>query len=73
LDAVDAEDFPAVAGASERVLDEVDAALARLASGTYGRCEVCGEEIAEARLDALPLTRSCDRHPELSDVEPTAS
>ncbi|MGH7948769.1 MAG: TraR/DksA family transcriptional regulator, partial [Candidatus Binataceae bacterium] len=27
--------------------------------GSYGVCESCGLEIAEARLDALPFTRLC--------------
>ena len=32
-------------------------ALARIADGTYGRCEVTGEPIAPERLQALPWTR----------------
>ena len=40
-------------------LTEVDEALARLADGTYGECEVCGGRIATERLDALPVTRRC--------------
>ena len=27
--------------------------------GVYGRCEFCGEKIAEARLNALPYTNTC--------------
>jgi DnaK suppressor protein len=26
---------------------------------TYGRCEKCGEEISEKRLDALPFATHC--------------
>ncbi|MBI3301298.1 MAG: TraR/DksA family transcriptional regulator [Deltaproteobacteria bacterium] len=37
----------------------IDAALGRIAEGTYGSCEGCGEEIAAARLRALPATRFC--------------
>lgn len=40
-------------------LVEVDAALARIASGTYGTCERCGAPIAEARLEARPTARTC--------------
>jgi RNA polymerase-binding transcription factor DksA len=40
-------------------LDEVDAALVRLAEGTYGRCEVCGKPIGAARLEAMPAARLC--------------
>ena len=42
-----------------RHLAEVDAALARLDAGTYGLCERCGQQIGEARLDALPAARTC--------------
>jgi DnaK suppressor protein len=37
----------------------VDAALHRLEEGTYGNCFECGEEIAEARLRALPFAMRC--------------
>jgi RNA polymerase-binding transcription factor DksA len=43
-------------------LDDVEKALARLDDGTYGRCEVCGDDIAEARLEAVPTARTCIRH-----------
>jgi RNA polymerase-binding transcription factor DksA len=38
---------------------EVDAALGRIESGTYGACERCGKSIPAARLTALPYTRYC--------------
>ncbi|MGJ0119765.1 TraR/DksA family transcriptional regulator [Williamsia sp. MIQD14] len=38
---------------------EVDAALTRLANGTYGRCLDCRGDIAEVRLEALPATGVC--------------
>ena len=40
-------------------LDALDAASARLDTGTYGVCEHCGAEIDVERLDALPGTRQC--------------
>lgn len=43
----------------EQRLAEVDAALARLAAGTYGVCTRCGEPIAPARLEARPAAREC--------------
>jgi RNA polymerase-binding transcription factor DksA len=43
-------------------LDQVDAALARIADGTYGICAVCGEAIAEGRLEARPWTPYCISH-----------
>ena len=43
-------------------LDDVVAALARLDDGTYGRCSVCGEPIAPARLEAMPSASVCIDH-----------
>ena len=43
-------------------LDEVERALAKIDVGTYGKCETCGEQIAEARLEAMPATRFCIQH-----------
>jgi DnaK suppressor protein len=40
-------------------LEEVDHALAKFDDGTYGRCESCGNMIAEARLEAMPSARFC--------------
>ena len=40
-------------------LVEIEAALARLADGTYGMCEKCGRPIPEARLLARPTARTC--------------
>jgi len=40
-------------------LGEVQAALDRLDTGRYGLCEVCGGEIAEGRLEAMPAARYC--------------
>ena len=43
-------------------LDEVERALAKFDQGKYGLCERCGEQIAEARLEAIPATRFCVNH-----------
>ena len=43
----------------ERVLAAIDAALARIQAGMYGRCERCGEEIEEQRLEAIPYATLC--------------
>jgi DnaK suppressor protein len=40
-------------------LQAIDEALSRVDDGTYGICESCESEIAEARLQALPFTRVC--------------
>jgi DnaK suppressor protein len=49
----------ALAGSLRDQLDDVDRALAKLDDGTYGQCENCGQEIGEARLEAMPATRYC--------------
>jgi DnaK suppressor protein len=40
---------------------EIDAAMARLDAGTYGRCEGCGSPIGDGRLEARPVARTCIR------------
>jgi RNA polymerase-binding protein DksA len=52
---------------SEHVLTEIDAALKRIADGTYGQCTNCGTQIPEERLEARPyatLCIECQRHRE---------
>jgi RNA polymerase-binding transcription factor DksA len=43
-------------------LEEVDHALAKFDAGTFGLCEVCGRQIGDARLEAMPATRFCIDH-----------
>jgi DnaK suppressor protein len=43
-------------------LADIDAALERVAAGTYGRCVVCGAPIPEARLQARPFAATCLAH-----------
>ena len=46
--------------ASHRVVvEQITAALNRIAAGTYGRCTRCGEQIAPARLEVLPYAAAC--------------
>ena len=42
-----------------REMAETEAALERIAIGTYGRCESCGGAVGRQRLLALPATRYC--------------
>lgn len=44
------------------MLDEVRRAQQRVAAGTYGTCEVCGEQIPAARLEARPWATRCVAH-----------
>lgn len=39
--------------------DDLDAALARMAEGTYGTCATCGGPIGAERQAALPGTATC--------------
>lgn len=41
----------------QAALYEIDEALARIESGTYGICEITGKPIPESRLNVLPWTR----------------
>ena len=49
----------AVIGQAERQLAEVEAALARVADGSYGTCAVCGRPIPPERLAVRPTARTC--------------
>lgn len=40
-------------------LAAIDAALARIAAGTYGQCVECGADIAPQRLQAAPEAARC--------------
>jgi DnaK suppressor protein len=40
-------------------LGEVERALEKFDSGSYGTCEACGNPIATARLEAKPEARTC--------------
>ena len=44
---------------SERLLQQVESALARFEDGTYGLCCDCGRPIDPARLEALPYAELC--------------
>lgn len=40
-------------------LARTDLALARMADGSYGHCDACGDPIPFARLKAEPMTQHC--------------
>lgn len=46
-------------GAARHLLDEIEAAQARLAGGAFGTCEGCGRSIPLTRLRAMPTARLC--------------
>ena len=43
----------------EEELREIDAALERIAGGTFGLCESCGKRIPKERLKVIPYTTMC--------------
>lgn len=55
----DDEVLEAMGGAGLSELGAIDVALDRIAHGRYGICARCGEDIAEARLEAVPHAALC--------------
>jgi RNA polymerase-binding transcription factor len=53
-----AKDLSILIGMEAKIAD-VERALERLAAGSYGICEACGQPIGEARLEAWPAARFC--------------
>ena len=43
----------------QRTLSDVERALAKLESGSYGTCDECGADIRPERLEALPWAVLC--------------
>jgi RNA polymerase-binding transcription factor DksA len=55
----DFERETAVIEAAQNDRGEIEAALARIENGTYGRCIDCGKEIPEGRLEIKPEAARC--------------
>ena len=53
-----AKDLSILIGMAAKIAD-IERALERLAAGTYGVCEACGQPIGEDRLEAWPAARFC--------------
>ncbi|MDD5083880.1 MAG: TraR/DksA C4-type zinc finger protein [Candidatus Moranbacteria bacterium] len=52
----------AVENTLEQKLQDIIEALERMEAGTYGKCEVCGADIALDRLQAYPSAKICMNH-----------
>lgn len=50
-----------------QLLESIDAALARIEAGQYGKCIHCGEPILDKRLEAVPWARHCLRCQDLNE------
>ena len=57
--AFEREQVTALLDRARRTREGLLAALERLDTGTYGRCERCGGEVAPARLAARPDATTC--------------
>ena len=49
----------ALSAQAQAAVDEIDKALEKIADGSYGYCEQCGQPIPKARLKALPYAALC--------------
>ncbi|MEX0666041.1 MAG: TraR/DksA C4-type zinc finger protein [Acidimicrobiia bacterium] len=54
-------EIEALTGSLSETLHDIEDALNKMDEGTYGRCESCGGDIGEARLEAMPAARLCIR------------
>ncbi len=62
IDLEDDEVLERLGRANQQELRLLNDALKRIADGSYGVCAKCGEDISQARLDAVPyavLCRNC--------------
>jgi DnaK suppressor protein len=59
LDAAQDEISSQLAEVESRELANIERALVRIKNGSYGECEICGNRIPLARLNALPYATSC--------------
>ncbi|MFD4778252.1 TraR/DksA family transcriptional regulator, partial [Streptomyces sp. NPDC058427] len=48
-----------LAAHAQETLEQTERALARLEAGTYGLCEICGNPIGKARMQAFPRATLC--------------
>ena len=62
--AEDLEERTATLEALEARYNNIMRALSKIDAGTYGVCEISGEEIEFARLEANPSARTCKAHME---------
>jgi DnaK suppressor protein len=56
------EENKGIDAALEGRWNDIKAALEKIETGTYGRCEVCDKAIEEDRLEANPAARTCKEH-----------
>ncbi len=52
-----------------KLIRKIREALQRIEDGTYGICELCGEDISKQRLEARPVTTLCIECKKRQEVE----
>ena len=60
----DYEENAAIVNTLETRYNDVKKSLDKIKDGTYGICQVCGEEISRERLEANPSASTCRKHME---------
>ena len=60
-----------LASKSGRLIYHIDEALRRIQDKTYGKCQECGQEISQARLEAVPHARLCIACKEKEELKKT--
>ena len=53
------EEVDAIGNETAQSIRVIQAALVRIEDGTYGKCAGCGEDIGQARLEAVPEATRC--------------
>ncbi len=48
-----------IASAGSETMKDIDEALGQIEDGTYGKCDVCGGQVSEKRLEAVPYAHLC--------------
>ena len=61
------------ASAEQKVLYEIDYALARLKERSFGKCQACSYDIKMNRLTAVPYTKLCIKCQEKEDKNKSGS
>ena len=56
------EENRAILSKLETRFNDIKLALDKIKNGTYGKCEVGGEDIPEERLEANPSAKTCTKH-----------
>ncbi len=59
-----------IMAAQQRELKEIEEALAKIAQGTYGICEMCEEPIGVQRLKVKPFAKYCITCRQIAEKSP---